>query len=207
MPPLAAAPTDDVAHRELGDRSHELLDYRCENELGKRQVTLFGNGTIRLWEGLVEDPQMTLGELTPDKLESYVRRLRAEDLSEVDAAHYGVEGAWVERCSLALDLPGDQPRRYTFGRYDALPLALSALVRVADELAERTLPGSQLPLGYEPRAGDVLRRADGVLFEIVGFTGDGMGVELAGTEQPLTLYLRPDDLRSQFESLVSRRDP
>src|SRR5512134_204975 len=66
-----------------GDRSHELLDYECRSELGRRRVTLFANGTVRVWEGLLEGQRMTLGELGPDELAAVVRRLRAEDFSEV----------------------------------------------------------------------------------------------------------------------------
>jgi hypothetical protein len=190
-----------------GDRSVELLDYRCESELGRRQVTLFANGTVRLWEGLREDPRMTLGELSPEELQGYLRRLRGEDLSEVDATREGPEGSWVERCVLVLSLAESRPRRYAFGRYDSLPLALSSLVRVADEVAARALPLDELPVQYEPRSGDVLRRVDGALFEIVGFTTDGQGIELVGRDQPLTLYLQPGDLRGLFEALVSRRNP
>jgi hypothetical protein len=210
-PPLrgaATAPTPAPWAAVPGaDRSREVLDYRCESELGRRQVTLFANGTVRLWDGLHEAPRMTLGELAPEELQGYLRRLRSEDLSEVDETREGPDGSWVERCRLVLELPGQARRQYAFGRYDSLPLALSALVRVADELGARTLPLDQLPAGYTPRPGDVLRRADGALFEVVAFTTDGQGVELLGRDQPLTLYLRPDDLRGLFDALVSRRSP
>ena len=190
-----------------GDRSRELLDYRCENDLGRRQVTLFANGTVRLWDGLHASARMTLGELSPPELEGYLRRLQAADLSEVDESREGPEGSWIERCGIVLDLPGDRPRRYAFGRYDSLPLALAGVVRIADEIGTRTLPLDGLPVGYVPRPGDVLRRADGELFEIVSFTTDGKGLELLGRDQPLTLYLRPEDLRGLFDALVSRRAP
>lgn len=202
-----AAAAAGATSADPADRSREVLDYRCENELGKRQVTLFANGTVRLWEGLREAPVMTLGELSPDELDGYLRRLRGEDLSEVDETREGPEGTWVERCLLVVSLADERPRRYAFSRYDSLPLALSSLVRIAEEIGARTLPLDQLPVGYAPRSGDVLRRVDGALFEVIGFTSDGQGIELMGRDQPLTLYLRPDDLRGLFAALVSRRAP
>ena len=44
-------------------------------------------------------------------------------------------------------------------------------------------------------------------FEVVGFTADGKGVELAGVLQPITLYLPISDLRQSFVRLERRRDP
>src|SRR4029079_14992464 len=67
----------------VSDRSRELLDYRCANSLGVRQVTLFANGTVRVREGLGKEPKMRLGELGPVELAGYLRRLAAEDISPV----------------------------------------------------------------------------------------------------------------------------
>lgn len=204
--PAATASSRDAA-RPLADRSRELLDYRCANSLGVRQVTLFANGTVRVREGLGKEPKMRLGELGPVELEGYLRRLAAEDLSEVHDRQESTEGEWVERCTLHLTLDGAVERLISFGRYDSLPLQLAAVVRVADELAEKTRTTSELPAGYHARVGDVLRRADGVLFAVMGFTSDGVGIELQGVEQPLVVYVRPEDVPSQFEALVSRQMP
>ena len=190
-----------------GDRSRELLDYRCANELGVRQVTLFANGTVRLREGLGQKPRMQLGELGPVELDGYLRRLAAEDLSEVHDRRESAEGEWVERCTLRLALDGRARRDLAFSRFDSLPLSVATIVRVADEMAAKTRPVSELPSNYRARAGDVLRRADGVLFRVVGTTADGQGLELQGVEQPLVLYLRPEDIQAQFESVVVRRRP
>ena len=204
--PAATASSRD-ATRPLADRSRELLDHRCANSLGVRQVTLFANGTVRVREGLGKEPKMRLGELGPVELEGYLRRLAAEDLSEVHDRQESTEGEWVERCTLHLTLDGAVERLISFGRYDSLPLQLAAVVRVADELAEKTRTTSELPAGYHARVGDVLRRADGVLFAVMGFTSDGVGIELQGVEQPLVVYVRPEDVPSQFEALVSRQMP
>jgi hypothetical protein len=113
----------------------------------------------------------------------------------------------VEHCTLRLDLDDRPHRLIAFSRYDSLALPLSRVIAVADQMAKSTLEGSDLPVSYHAHPGDVLRRADGVLFEVVGFTADKLGVELQGVEQPLTLYVRPEDLPSLFEALVSRRRP
>lgn len=197
--------------RELpGDlRSTVVLRYDCASDIGRREVTLFGNGTVRLFEGPPGDEEMELGELDPDALDGFLARIAAEDLSEAASRHRDVDGDWVERCSLELPLrEGSGPSSFRFSRYSSLPLELSRVVAVAEELVavaagER---GTGLPPEYEPRRGDVLRRDDGARFKVVAFTSDEKGVELEGLDVPLTLYLPPDTLRDLFVEVVSRRE-
>ena len=191
-------------------KSQILLRYECRNDLGRREITLFGNGTVRLREGLKQDPVMTLGELNPEELGGFLARLRQEDLSEVPfETDNALDGAWIESCRLELMLPPAPDRTYVFGRYDSLPLGLSRVVRIAEDLAGKVDPRSReehLPAGYVPRNGDVLRRVDGELFRIVGPTADKLGVELIGVQVPLTLYLPKGQLANEFVELVSRRE-
>jgi hypothetical protein len=189
-------------------RSVEIFRLDCANTLGRREVTLFANGTIRLRDGKPGEELMGLAEVGPSDYQAFVERLKAENLSEVGRLPSGVEGEWVEQCMLALDLPGQTPRILHFGRYDTLPLPLSRLLLIGQDIAAKVtaLEGSErLPENYEPRLYDVLRRVDGNLYRIMGFTVDGHGVELHGVHQPLAIYVQRDQLRMEFEALVSRR--
>ncbi|MEM7584921.1 MAG: hypothetical protein AAF560_16125 [Acidobacteriota bacterium] len=58
------------------DRSTEVLRYACSNQLGRRDITLFANGTVRLRQGLWDDQEMRLDELLSEELSSYLNRLR-----------------------------------------------------------------------------------------------------------------------------------
>ncbi len=212
---LASAPPAAVGrerdrnpHFERDPRSVVVLRLECTSDLGRREVTLFGNGTVRLWDGPPGEEEMLLGELEPPELDGLLTRLAAEDLSEAPAEYHGVEGEWVEECVLELPRPAekDDPATFRFSPYARLPLALSRVVAIARELGavaeeERSLG---LPPGYEPRPGDVLVRVDGERFRVVQFTDDGKGVELQGLDQHLTLYLAPDALGEVFEALESR---
>jgi hypothetical protein len=134
-----------------------------------------------------------------------VRRLEAIDFSEADPDERAPEGAWVESCRLLLALPEGPERRLTYGRYSTHSPAVRAVLFVLRDLVARADPargGRSLPAGYEPVAGDVLERTDGVVFEVVGFTSVGDGVELCATEQPLTVYVARDDLRLHFVALL-----
>jgi len=223
--PLQSPLTDDP-------RSTILLRYGCRSDAGRQEVTLFEDGTVRLREvaapGADEETEgvsteqagtgeetMELYELDPDSLSAYQARLADEDLSEVEVERDPVDGAWVETC--ALDLlrfppPGESsppvPLHYRFSRYSPLPLALSRVVRIAEDLIAEVdkAPKNRLPEDYEPRPGDILERSDGVLFEVVDFTVDKKGVELTGVEAPLVLYLPPTALRERFVRVVSRGD-
>ena len=194
-------------------RSVELLDYDCSSEVGRRQLTLFGNGTLRLrtWEG-DEPPEMTLQELEPGELRGYRNRFREIDFSETESGDGTAAGDWVERCDLrmAFDRDPEVPiLEFSFGGYDSLSLSLSRAVRIAEELVESArLAGlsGNLPHNYVPLPGDVLRRRDEALFEVIDLTGDGKGVELRGIDQPLVIYVLLDKLPEEFGELVERRD-
>ncbi|MES1211440.1 MAG: hypothetical protein ABUL63_03800, partial [Acidobacteriota bacterium] len=139
-------------------RSTEVLRLDCANSLGRREVTLFANGTIRVRDGKQGEELMGLAEMGPEEYQAFVERLKGENLTEIDRLPAGVEGEWVERCMLALDLPGQTPRVFHFGRYDTLPLPLSRLLLVSQDLASKvtTLEGAErLPDDYEPRIHDV----------------------------------------------------
>ena len=84
------------------------------------------------------------------------------------------------------------------------PAALILADELQREALERRL-GLGFPLGYEVRIGDVVRRADGVEFEVRRFTADGQGVELEGRRQPVVLYVEREQVAAEFTALVERR--
>lgn len=196
-----------AAELPAADASVELLRRDCSNRLGRNEVTLFLNGTIRWREWRDGEMSMRLAEVGRDEVEAYRRRLEAFDLSEVRESPGGVAGEWVERCEVALGLPGGEPRQFRFGRLDTHPLGLADLLRLADELAQRALASpvaGGLPADYLPRFGDLLLRVDDIEFEVVGRTADGQGIEVRGKVQPLSMYLTLDELRQQFVRLLRR---
>lgn len=192
-------------------RSRVFLELDCASELGRRAVTLFANGTVRLREGLKDQEGVHLAELSPEERDGYLARLAAEDLGETDLRAAGPEGEWVERCRLDLQLPAREPQTFRFARYGSLSLALSRVLAVAQELGARVeaarAGAHHLPAHYSPRRGDVLERRDGSRFRVERLTADHRGVELRGLDQPLVLYVSLDDLAGEFVALVSEPDP
>ena len=204
---LMLSPTSGAS--DVDRRSHELVRRECRAVIDTEDVTLFANGTVRLIAKHEEERSVQLTELTPDEVQAFLRRVREVDLSEEDPVGVNLQGDWVEQCELYLDVTvGEEPTRYRFGRYDSLSLALSRVNRVADDLLEvvkERSPTTGLPYGYVPQPGDVLERVDGVLFEVIGLTGDKKGIELIGVEQPLTIYVLNEAVGQHFKALVKRR--
>jgi hypothetical protein len=195
-----------LAARE-SDRTVEVLRYGCANEVGHREITLFRNGTVRLFDGPPGEELMGLAELSPEELTGALNRLQGEDLSEARNLHKGIDGPFIEQCELHLLLPDRKPEVYHFGRYDALPLNLSRVLRVAEDLAAEVddLKGvEELPVDYVPRQYDILKRRDNQRYKIIRFTADNNGVELQGIDQPIFLIVLREEMRKEFVALLSR---
>lgn len=192
----------------VDDRSFEIVRYDCVTDTTRHEITLFRNGTIRVRDGLIKHEWMGLAELGPDELQGFLNRLGEEDLSLAESPEKGVEGSWVERCVLRLQLPGKDLKTFRFGHYDPLGLNLSRVVRIADELGGKVQlvkDADTLPADYVPELGDVLKRVgDGQRFRIVAFTSDKKGIELQGVDVPLEVYIPKDQVRQQFTGLVSK---
>jgi hypothetical protein len=193
---------------ESSPKSEIWLRSECRNDLGRREITLFGNGTVRLREGLKDDERMTLGELGPEELEAFLARLRAEDLREVPPRTDNVLGGpWVETCRLDLSVPEMPRREFRYGRYDSLSLGLSRVLRIVEDIAAQVDPSegeTHLPPGYQAKPGDVLLRVDGEAYRVVRETADKQGLELIGLRQPLTIYIPKGQLAAEFVELLSR---
>lgn len=188
-------------------RTVEVLRLRCLTGDQVSDLTLFGNGTLRLWEGEEGEAEMRLSELDPDGFDAYVRRLQAERLGGELAAPPSVEGLFTEQCALTLDVPEGPHGSATFGYFDSLSLELSRVVAIARELVVVARAKTQvdgLSPDYVPRGGDVLLHRDGTRYLVRGLTSDGRGVELIGLDQPLTLYVALESLADGFLGVEAR---
>lgn len=189
-----------------GDRSTELFRYDCRSKIGRREVTLFANGTVRVRDGEPGKEALGLAELNVEELEGFVNRLREIDLSR-EKPLKGLEGDWIERCRLVVELPGAARHDLVVARYQAQSLTLSTLLRVVEDAAAKVTSltdREQLPVDYEPKLGDILKRFDGVLYRVRGFTADKKAIELQGVKAPLTIFIARDALRKEFVALEPR---
>jgi len=185
-------------------RSQEVLRLACTTGVFRSDMTLFGNGTLRLFKGEIGSETMTLSELDPDALGAYVRRLQAESLDTGLRPPPRVDGTWTEDCVLTLDVDEGPVGTARFGAFDSQSLSLSRLVTIARELVALSEVQSQvggLSSSYVPQRGDVIVHRDGSRYRVRGMTSDGLGVELVGIEQPLTIYIALETLPGLFMAL------
>ncbi len=205
---LGLAWTAGLTPAAADDRSTELLRYECSSSLGRRDVTLFANGTVRLRQGPWEEQELYLDELLSEELGSYVEQLRDVQASaqapSVDLPANAPAGDWAESCEIRLELAGEKPAIYSFSTYEIPPLVIGRLIQVAEDLAEFTRsPGAsdRLPASYRPRPGDVLRTAAGRRFRVVLLTSDERGVELEELGTPAMIIVPIDQLGETFAAL------
>jgi hypothetical protein len=211
---LAGALTSHQATAgDRDSRSLEILDYSCASRNGEQWLTLFGNGTVRLRERSSPDDQWSLRlfELSHDEVAGYRARLQehAHD-REFDGNAGGPSGEWVEQCRIAVLLDEGEQLTYRFAPIESLPLGLSPLLAVADELIGRVREGhrsEKFPVGYRPQRGDVLIGHDGARFRIERFTGDGRGLELVALDSPLVLYVSAESVTADFARLDESPEP
>lgn len=188
----------------------EVFRLDCANQHYRREVTLFGNGTIRVREGYASAPEMWLGELDTESTRALIARLMEPDLAEVPETSRTVVGEWVETCRYEVQLTDDEPQVFEFERLDALPLPLQKSLSVAITalgMIDRTRPSNtrgKLARDFVPERGDILVAIDGRKFRVSGFTTDRTGVELVGVEQPVVLFAPVADLHAMF---LSRESP
>ena len=97
------------------ERSVEVLRFDCRTDTTRHEITLFGNGTIRVRDGLIDREWMGLAELGSDERQGFVNRLAGEDLSESASPEKGVEGAWVEPATCASSSRAKPVQAYRFG--------------------------------------------------------------------------------------------
>lgn len=196
---VAPATADAAGARD--PRSVEVLRLDCTAGTQRSDLTLFGNGTLRLREGELGAEDLHLSELGRDALDAYVRRLRAESLDDGLAPPASVQGPFTETCTLSLDVPEGPVGSTEFSALDSLSLALSRVVSIARELtvvARTNINLVGLDPGYRPVAGDILLHRNGGRYQVHMLTSDGRGVELTGLDQPLTLYVALDALGELF---------
>lgn len=204
VPAAGATPTSE------DPRSQVVLEQICSNDFTRRELTLFANGTLRQRDGEGATRTMRLAELGQVEYDAYLRRFAEIRFEDLAPASSGLEGEWVETCRLELELPGAELQAFDYGRFDSVPHGLRLVLLVVDDLLleiERRGPGGaarerELDLEVGDR---LVRRRDGALFEVLGFTMEGTGVELQGIDQPVTVIMLEDQVQLEFDA--AEEDP
>jgi hypothetical protein len=184
-------------------RSRVVLDQTCKNDFSRRQVTLFANGTLRRFEGEGATREMRLAELGPVEFEAFLARLGELRFDDLAPGSTGMGGDWVESCRLELALPYRDRLTFDYGPYDTVSLGLRHILLIFDDLLleiERVGPDAPRVRGFEVKVRDrLIRRRDGEEFEVISFTLEGIGIELQGINQPVTIFVAKSEVQIDFD--------
>lgn len=196
-----------VPRFELGERSP--VQRLCRHPSGDQRVALALPGTV--WMQRDTGPRAVVYQLPMDiaEMEAILDSMRDDFAVLGELQDRAVEssvsvGEGGERCELRVFDHGEVITVHYSG-LDTLSPALAHVDRTLDRMAGRVLetPIATWDLG-ELEIGDLLRRrADGVLFEYYGPTGDGLGAELHGVRQPLVVLEVSDELPRLYDRLGS----
>ena len=188
---------------EEDPRSRVVVDSDCRTEASRRQLTLFANGTLRLRDGIGATRTMRLVELGESELQAYVNRLAEIRFDDLAPQSPGLDGEWVESCTVELAVAGEVERRFEFGKFDTVSLGLKHALLIIDDLIAEVQDVRETVArarGYTPEIGDiVVRRRDGARFEVLGFTIEGTGVELEGIDQPITVFILKEAILDEYD--------
>ena len=209
-----AAAVAAVPAAALDPRSTEVLLSRCESEIGRRDITLFGNGTVRLRQGSWEDQALFLDELDPPAMAAALERIEGafddRDQSFERLPRAALEGPWVERCEVRVELADRDRYVYRYSRFDVPPLEVARLVQLAEDLGRLARPldaPQSLPRGYGPAPGDVLIDRQGHRYVVIRLTSDGRGVEVEARHEPVRSFHALEALRQVFVDVEPRKRP
>lgn len=193
-------------------RAWELFRHYCGNSLGRRELSVFLDGTVRFRVRDKSGEEVKLGELSQmavtrvyTQVRETTRGLGREDRIWLQTpVQRGFSGEMQQECGIDIRLPDDPIQSFRFSPMEITPLWLGQLRQLAEELSERAEPltSSGLPKGYEPRFGDVLRRRDGILFRFVGLTSDSKAWMVEQIGQPVTTYYPATEVGTLFIALV-----
>lgn len=193
-------------------RGWELFRHFCGNTLGRRELSVFLDGTLRFRVRDKSGDEVKLGELSSatltriySQVRETIRGLGREDRIWLqNPGQRGFSGELQQVCGIDIRLPDEPIKSFRFSPMEITPLWLGQLRQLAEELSERAEPltSNGLPQGYAPRFGDVLRRRDGILFRFVGLTSDGKAWMVEQIGQPVTTYYPASEIGTLFIALV-----
>lgn len=192
---------------ELGERTP--VQRLCSHPSGDQRIGLSLPGTA--WMQRDTGPRAVVYRLPIDiaEMEAIIDSMNHDFAALGELQERAVESdvplaEGSERCELRILDHGEVVAIHYSG-LDTLSPALARVDRTLDRIAERVLETPIATWNLDRlEVGDLLRRrADGILFEYYGPTGDGLGAELHGVHQPLVVLEVSDELPRTYDHLGS----
>ena len=169
------------------------------------RLTLFADG-MAVWHsrGGLEPDRLVKQRLSPEEVTVYRDALAASGIGALREGNYSerMEGPVLRRWTLSVALPGASPRSYEGSGVQVVPLALGNALTIVEDLKLALLEGVREVDPFEAREpviGDLLLDPEGGRWEVRGIDGEAHSLQLKGLDQPMTRYVKREDLKKVFK--------
>lgn len=182
-----------------------VLEHIARQGTTVERLTLFADG-MTVWHssGGLEPERLVKQQLGPEEMAVYRDALAASGIGALREGNYSerMEGPVLRRWTLRVALGSGPPRSFEGSGVQVLPLALGNALTIAEDLKTALLEGVREidPFAArEPAVGDLLLDPEGRRWEVRGMDGETQSLQLRGVDQPMTRYVKREDLKKVFK--------
>jgi hypothetical protein len=182
-----------------------ILEHIARQGAVVERVTLFPDGMV-VWHsrGGTAGERLVRQQLFPEEMAVYLDALTASKIAALKEGDYGggMEGPVMARWTLRVTPPGVPTRTYTGSGLQAVPLEVGTVLAIADDLRTALRDDKRQVDPFdarEPRVGDILVEPNGDRWTVCGTDPDHGSLHFQGIDQPLTRYVKREDLKKVFK--------
>lgn len=186
-----------------------VLEHIARQGTTVERLTLFADGMV-VWHsrGGLDTERLVKQQLSPEELAVYRDALTASGIGALKEGNYSerLEGPVLRQWTLKVALPGGRPRTYEGNGLEVVPLALGNVLTIAEDLKLALLEGKREVDPFEarlPRLGDLLLDPEGGRWQVRGMDDQSGSFELKGLDQPMTRYVKREDLKKVFKGYAN----
>jgi len=182
-----------------------VLEHIARQGTTVERLTLFADG-MAVWHsrGGLEPDKLVKQQLSPEELAVYRDALAASGIGALKEGNYSerLEGPVLRSWTLKVALPDGRARAFEGNGLEVVPLALGNVLTIMEDLKLALLEGKREVDPFEarlPRLGDLLLDPEGGRWQVRGMDDESGSFELKGLDQPMTRYVKRQDLKKVFK--------
>jgi len=180
------------------------LEYTAQEGTSLERLSLFRDGMSVYKARKPDAPDLLLKrQLSSEEIKVYLDAIRASRILDLnDSMKPTLTGQLVKSWTLAVSLPGQEGRSFSGTTLQAPPLAVNTVLVLVQDLIETLLKKwrDTDPFGGRtPAIGDRLESFEGHVYQVQRFVSERAQYELRGIDQPMTYFIKADELKIFFK--------